>query len=183
MKKSLVVFFMSAMILPCFAQDFNNPHQWSTYTDSGNGGSSTVVMTAKNEDISGDKVFAVSISGVVTTQYQYGFAGLILTPTKGQLKSIQSDSGVKFMVIGDGQVYRFRAETSDVKDFDFYGYVVHTTAGVPIQITIPYSDLKQDSWGKAVSFDPHHIKQLSFQTMGQPLPSYSLKIYNFQLLP
>ncbi len=165
------------------AQMFTDSKLWSTYTDQKNGGSSTITLKAQNEDLQGKPVFVVSAEGQVTTKYTYGFTGIILTPTRKELKEIQNSGGLRLMIIGDGQSYRFRAETSDIKDYDFYGYVINTQAGQPITVNIPFSSLTQESWGVKVPFNPDHITQLSIQTVGQPLDSYKFKIYDIHLLP
>ncbi len=178
-----LAFFCLLLATSLSAQMFTNSKDWSSYTDQKNGGSSTILLKAQTETLQGKSTFVVSAQGEVTTKYTYGFTGLILSPPPKVLKEIQMSGGVQLTILGDGQAYRFRAETSDVKDYDFYGFVLQTQAGEPLIVKIPFSSLTQESWGVKVPFDPHHITQLSFQTVGQPLASYQFKLYNFHLLP
>jgi hypothetical protein len=166
-----------------FAQTtMNDPEMWYTYDDIGNGGSSKITLTTKEEKIDGQTVFAIHATGSVTTKFVYGFIGFGVRPTGAALEKVKKAKGVKFKVIGDGKKYRFRAETTDIKDFCYYGKDFYTQAGVVKEYTIPFNYCQQESWGTKTGFAQKNIWQLSFQTSGQPHESIDIKIYDFQLV-
>ena len=146
------------------------------YDDVTNGGSSSLIRGEYTED----GVFIME--GTVTAKLSYGFLGGGLA-VKGDNKNLLSIAkGIKFMTKGDGKKYRIRIESRKVKDFDMHGYVF-TAPSTETEITVLYKDLKQEGWGSNVSFNPKDVFQISFQTVGQPHDSISLKAWNFEIIP
>jgi hypothetical protein len=189
MKKILFLTALSILlfyIYPVFSQDFANNEIWFSYNDKNSGGSSEIQMSVGEETIGGSAYTVTSVTGKVTTQYQYGFIGFGYAAFSGDeatLAKLKTAKGIKFKVIGDGKSYRFRAETTVVKDSDYHGKIFSTEAGKVVEVYIPYSDLRQEGWGKAVGgFKKDKLWQISFQTVGQPHPSISLKVFDLQIV-
>lgn len=170
MKKLLVVIGAALMSSGLFAQAAGN---WVAYSDEeGNGGSSTAVATENNG--------TVNFSGTVTTQYQYGYAG-IRTDDAAFIEALKSAKGIKLTVKGDGKKYSVRVETTDRPDYCFHQFTF-PTSGSNKTFEIPFTRLTQEPWGKAAKFDPSKIKTVSIHTVGQPIPQYSLDIVKLELL-
>jgi hypothetical protein len=125
---------MFAVSATVFAQSFS----FFPFDDKGNGGSSEIKMDSTMETIQGKEYPVSTITGKVTTKYQYGFIGVAVKPDPKMLELLKSAKGIKFKVIGDGRKYRVKVETSDITDFDHYGKEFATKKGEPVEITIPY---------------------------------------------
>ncbi|MCQ2241718.1 CIA30 family protein [Treponema sp.] len=170
MKKLLLVIAAALMCSGLFAQVAGN---WVAYSDEeGNGGSSTAVATENNG--------VVNFSGTVTTQYQYGYAG-IRTDDAEFIEALKSAKGIKLTVKGDGKKYSVRVETTDRPDYCFHQFTFPTNAKEKT-FEIPFSKLTQEPWGKAAKFDPSKIKTVSIHTVGQPIAKYNLDIVKLEIL-
>lgn len=178
LKRTVVLCLLLAGSATVFAQSFS----FFPFDDKGNGGSSEIKMDSTMETIQGKEYPVSTITGKVTNKYQYGFIGVAVKPDPKMLELLKSAKGIKFKVIGDGQKYRVKVETSDITDFDHYGKEFATKKGEPVEITVPYSALVQEGWGAKKKFNLASILQLGFQTIGQPIPSVSLKIFDIQPL-
>lgn len=168
-----------------FAQsvDLTSEEGWYTYDDrAGNGGSSVSKVAIEEEKIDGKSVKTATMTGSVTTKFQYGFAGFGVKPSEEAMAKIKKAKGIKFKYMGDGQKYRFRVETADIKDFDVHGKVIVTQKGKVMEATIPFNYLQQEGWGAKVSFKKDKIWQISWQTVGQPHASIMLKVWDIQLI-
>jgi len=168
-KKSLLTFAVvlaSAGIL--FAQSFNNSDKWSLFNDKADGGSSTIAKESEMVTIEGNEVLAVTLNGKVTTSFQYGYAGAIT--------ALKEATGISFYTKGDGKKYRVRVETSDVKDYNYHGYVFTAPKGKMVKVTVPFKKLSQESWGAKKSFKSENASKVSFQTIGQPISSFEFTI-------
>jgi hypothetical protein len=165
------------------AQGFGDPDRWSAFDDrESKSGSSECSLTVAKETIDGAEYAAVAAEGVVTTKYQYGFAGIIFDPDDATLESLKAGTGFSFKVVGDGLSYRVRVETSDIADADYYGKIVATRKGKTVEVGVPYSKMSQEPWGARKRFDPSKIAKISFQTIGQPIKAFSFKAFDFQIL-
>lgn len=162
------------------AQTFNDSERWSSYDDSASGGTSKITKQAAMETINGKEALAITITGMVTTKYQYGFIGVAANPSLATLTFMKTAKGITFMAVGDGQKYRVKIETSDITDFDMYGKEFTAPKGKAVAVTIPFSTLAQEGWGAKKKFDPAKITQISFQTIGQPIASVSFKIIGLE---
>lgn len=170
MKKLLLVFVAALMCSGLFAQVAGN---WVAYDDAeGNGGSSTATATENNG--------VVNFTGTVTTQYQYGYAG-IRTDDAEFLEALKTAKGIKLTVKGDGKKYSVRVETNDRPDYCFHQFTFPTTAKENTLI-IPFNKLTQEPWGKKVPFNPRNIKTVSIHTVGQPIELYNLDIVKLEIL-
>jgi len=184
MKKNLVLVITTLLVMSgvqLFAQDFINGFKWSVYDDTANGGSSVINMNSAMEKIGGKEVHVVTLTGKVTTKYQYGFAGVAVDPDEATLQALKIGKGISFKTIGDGKQYRVRIETSDITDYDYYGKVFYAPKdSKPKEVVVPYSSLTQEGWGAKKKFNPENIVKISFQTVGQPISSFEFKIIDLK---
>lgn len=178
------ILFGSLLIAFCAgfagAQSFTDPTKWNAFTDAVNGGSSTINLTNASEKIDGQEYLVFSASGTVTTKFQYGLVGIAVTPDKATLEILMTSKGISFKTKGDGKKYRVKVETSDITDFDMYGYTFVAPTDNAKEFTIKFSDLTQEGWGAKKKFNPAKITQISFQTIGQPIPSFSIKLFDLK---
>jgi len=177
LKKSLLVFavlFVSAGLL--FAQSFNNSDKWSLFDDKGDNGSSTIAKKSEMVTIEGAEVLAVTLSGTVTSKCPYGYAGATADGEPATIAALKEATGITFYTNGDGKKYRVRVETSDVKDYNYYGFVFTAPEGKPVKVTVPFSKLTQESWGAKKKFNAANASKVSFQTIGQPISSFEFAI-------
>jgi TolB-like protein len=73
-------------------------------------------------------------------------------------------SGVRFKVLGDGKAWEFLLPTRETStDSAYYRASIETRKGRIVEIDIPYSKLKQPSWGKKTAFNKNSILNLHFE--------------------
>jgi hypothetical protein len=157
--------------------------KWSVYSDvAANKGSSVanpdpfVAQNDPGNGANGTDHFA-KCWGSVTTQYQYGFAGLTYDfdpddPTK--ILDLSGSTGFKFWMKGDGRTYHFGIKAPSVnKDFDFYEYTIATKPGWT-EYTIPFTKFNQESWGASMPLSKCLKAATGFQiqTIGQPIDKF-----------
>lgn len=185
MKKSL--FLLTVLLFTATwgnlqAQDLTKELDWYNYDDTADRGSSVCRFKLSEENVNGKTVVMAVMTGTVTTQFKYGYAGMGAKPNPEILKLLRGAKGLKFRVIGDGSTYRFKAETSDVRDYDYFGQTFATEPGKEVEITILFETLQQEGWGQRLTFDPGRIGQISWQTVGQPHDSVTLKVYDIRII-
>ena len=181
MKKIIILAVSLLITASVFAQD--GIIAWSTYKDTNSGGSSTANIVTEEKTISGVKYTGVTTwSGTVTTDFQYGFAGMNSTVTPEFLAGLKSAKGIRIWVSGDGKNYNCRIETNDRPDYCFHQFSFNAPVGSVKQYDIMFTRLKQESWGVKKNFNPNNITQISFQTIGQPIPSYKLHLIKVELI-
>lgn len=185
MKKLLSIIFAACLAMPIFALE---TPKWMPLTDASDKGSSTANLTVADETIGG-KTYkgVVTLKGKVTTDFQYGYAGMMMNndPTdpvaKAFVNALRTGKGVRIAISGDGKKYDLRVETSDRPDYCFHLISLQAPKGAVKVYEIPYSKLTQYSWGVQKKFDQNKITGLSFQTIGQPISSYELKVISVEL--
>jgi hypothetical protein len=183
MKGLILLLFLTGSALMAQIQDVTKEMDWYNYDDRPDRGSSECRFSLAEEKIDGRTLTVAVMSGRVTTQFKYGYAGMGAKPKVELLALLKSGKGIKFRVIGDGKTYRFKTETSDVKDYDYFGRTFETEPGKPLEITVLFDDLAQEGWGQKLVFDRSRIWQLSWQTVGQPHENILLKIYDIRIIP
>ncbi|MCD1653411.1 CIA30 family protein [Treponema zuelzerae] len=174
MKKIMGVLILGCVLGALGAQEFKNFENWKTFSDEADGGDSKIATESSFIKLNGKEVLTVRATGKVTTKFQYGFAGMNAEPDPKTAEVLKSGTGVSFWTKGDGKTYRVRVETSNITDYDYYGFVFTAAKGKDIEIKVPYKSLKQEGWGGKKPFDPTKITKISFQTVGQPLESFEL---------
>ncbi len=178
-----VVLMSAVAVAGIFAQGFTNPDKWFAYDDKADRGNSKVMKASAFEKIDGRDVLSVTMTGEVTKKCAYGFIGMGVTPEPAELKALQTASGIKFKTSGDGRKYRVKVETTDIKDYDVYGFVFEAPKGAPVEITVPYAKMTQEGWGAKKKFNKANITKIQFQTIGQPIPTVEIKIVDIQTIP
>ena len=178
MKKLLAAIAVALISVSLFAVE------WNAYGDESNGGNSTAVLSVADETIGGVAYKNVaSVSGAVTTQYQYGFACLELQDP-AFIEKLKKGSGIRVTYAGDGKSYDLRLETpSVIKDYAWARFTLVTDKkGAAKTVDLKWNKFKQYEWGTQVKYTPADIENISFQTIGQPLASYNLKIISIEVL-
>jgi len=130
--------------------------KWGTYTDKEDKGTSTISIAANGEklDVSGN-VALVPGQG-------WGMAVAEGEPNTETLTSLKSADAIKFKIKGDGKKYKIEIKTSDIKDHSHFQIRFATIKDQEMEITIPYSWLRQENWGTQVTFDKQKITSVAF---------------------
>jgi len=183
-------------------EDNNNENLWGgywyTYDDLGSGGNSYVVPWTDNRasaegvdpiefgmspvtDRPGS-TYAARMTGVVTTDFTYGFVGMgtAFIEPKGPI-NLSDCTGVRFWVKGDGKQYRMKITSSsplflDGEGDNHYGYQF-LTSGTWVQMDVTMAMMTQELyWGTTVpKADALAMAtDIQFQTVGQPHASIDL---------
>jgi hypothetical protein len=185
LKVIVLALVFSGVAAGAFAQqDMTREEGWYSYDDrQGNSGSSVCKFAQAEETIGGKTYMVATMTGSVTTKYMYGFAGFGIKPNAELMAKVKAGKGIKFKAIGDGKKYRFKIETADIKDYDYYGKTFETKAGQVVEISLPFTYLQQEGWGRKIGFNKDKIWQIAWQSVGQPHDSVSLKVFDVQILP
>jgi len=181
---TIIACFLLFVTFLISSEAFTVVDKWYSFDDISDGGSSKVAMTLGQETIGGKSYFVATMTGKVTMKFKYGFIGFGYKPEGEEMALLKAASGIKFKVLGDGKSYAVRGETTLVKDFCYHQKVFSTKNGHVVEVFIPYNSLRQQSWGKATGgFKKDKLWQISFQTVGQPHSSVSIKVFDFQIVP
>ena len=134
-------------------------YKWSAYTDKGDGGTSTVTMTAAGGKVT-LKGNVVKIEGET-----YGYAAAEVTPNPAALAALKNADYIYFKTSGDGNEYVIEVRTSDVTDYDYF----QTTFYAEDRDTVINLDgLLQGGWGEPIaSFDKSKITSIAFQARAE----------------
>jgi predicted small secreted protein len=156
---------------------------WYPFTDAANGGSSRITIVEDIEMIDGEPQMTYTISGEITNQYQYGYAGFVAVPDEETLELLKTAKAFSFKVIGDGEPYWAKLCTSDIEDSAFYGTQVLTRKDREITAMVRVGSLQQpDDWGIKKKFDQDQAFQLQWQTTNNGRPgTFRLKIWDVRL--
>jgi hypothetical protein len=162
---------------------------WYTYNDKGDGGTSRIWPEPGNKfEKSGSGRLgngrAVIMKGSVTTIFQYGYMGMGTSFDKNsKVKDLTGCAGLRFWYKGDGKTYRVKV-VSVHPDFikgngdNHFGAEFETTDKWQL-FELPFSYFTQEPyWGTKVDQDKAFsaIKDIQWQTKGQPLESVELAI-------
>jgi len=179
MQKRILVLALTLIAASGF-QAFAQTFTYGTADDKDKGGTSVIKLVTAKETIGGKEYDVNTVTGSVTTKFQYGFVVFLAVPDDQMMTVLKTATGIKFKTSGDGQKYQVRVETSDITDFDFYGKVFVAPKGNPVDMIIPYAKLSQLGWGAKKTFNPANIKQITVQTVGQPIAAISYKFFDLQ---
>jgi len=154
--------------------------KWGTYSDKQESGSSTVEMDVN------DVKEAITLSGNVALipGKGYGYASASGTPNAATLSTIKTADAISFKIIGDGKKYKLEVRTSDITDYNYHQIKFATVKDQEMEITIPYSWLRQENWGIQVAFDKNKITSVAFharadQTITRP-GNYKFTIWDIK---
>jgi predicted small secreted protein len=194
MKKTLLiaVCILSAVIVSTCASTGGSGEDrggvkgaWAFYpfTDAANAGSSRISIKEDIEMIDGEPQMTYLVTGEITNQYQYGYAGFVAVPNEETLELLKTAKAFSFKVIGDGEPYWAKLCTSDIEDSAFYGIQVFTRKDREMTAMIRVSSLSQpDDWGIKKRFNQDQAFQLQWQTTNNGRPgTFRLKIWDVRL--
>jgi len=194
----LVVFgIMSAVILSCASSGGSGAAippipatgDWMTYNDRGSdGGSSISTLTEVEEVIDGKTVKVKRVTGNVTTQFEYGFAGWGLDADAETMEAFKTARALSFNILGDGKRYTIKYKISTVNDYAYHEYTFETTAGEAMYIEVPMGFFMQPAWGSPVRFNQTLVTGVEWQTheSWRVTPNnnpFEIKMWDFMIHP
>lgn len=164
---------------------------WMTYNDQTNdGGSSTAKLETKEEVIDGKTVKVHHVTGNVTTQFIYGFAGWGIDADAATMENYKTADALSFYILGDGKKYTIKFKTSSIEDYAYHEYTFDTTAGEVLFIEVPmqYFAVGQPSWGAPKKFDATLVTGIEWQTheswrLNPRSNPFEVKMWDFMIHP
>jgi len=98
------------------------------------------------------------------------------------LSRLRTGSGIRFKVFGDGKRWIIQFQTRDTSS-DWCGFEaeIKTTNNRVVDINIPYSSLKQGTWGKKASWNKNNIVGISIQRNSSDSGTSTLKVFDFEV--
>jgi len=165
--------------------------EWMTYNDRGSdGGSSISNLVTKDEEIDGRTVKVHHITGNVTTQFIYGFAGWGLDADNATMELYKTAESFTFYVLGDGKKYTIKFKISTVEDYAYHEYTFETVAGEAQFMEIPmgFFAVGQPAWGAPVKFDQTLVTGVEWQTheswrLNPRNNPFDVKMWDFMIQP
>jgi hypothetical protein len=157
---------------------------WGSFTDSSNGGSSRISLIEDVEDFGNGEILPTySISGEITSQYQYGYAGWFAFPDEETRIKMAASESFSFQVLGDGQTYSVMFCTTDIEDHAHYGTTFATKKDQVTTVTVKLDSLKQPGdWGVKKPFNKANATQYQFQTTNNGTPgTFKLKVWDIRI--
>jgi hypothetical protein len=125
---------------------------WEKYNDSGDHGTSTIIM-ARGTGADSNKLI---VSGNITNDAQNigwpngnGYAGVQAYPNEAELAKLKTATSISFKVKGDGKRFKFVVMTSDIIDYSHYCTSI-TPSTSETTVTINISDLASPGWGQSL---------------------------------
>jgi TolB-like protein len=125
-----------------------------------NSANSTVGFTVRKENIEGREREVLFVNQSLVGDACW--AG-VSTRNKAIAQKLTRGSGLRFKVFGDGKTWELILGTSDVSDNSNFRAAIKTRKDRIDEINIPYSLLRQPSWGKMTKFNKSNISSLIFQ--------------------
>jgi len=128
---------------------------WDAFNDVYNGGTSSVTISESSGTI--------SLSGNVTTVYEYGFVAWQAYPNATELAKLKTATSISFKVRGDGKTYKIILPISSVTD---YAYHTRTFTAGPTEttITVNISSFTQPEWGYPQTLNKNLLEKIQWQT-------------------
>jgi len=165
--------------------------EWMTYNDRGSdGGSSISNLVTKDEEIDGKTVKVHQITGNVTTQFIYGFAGWGLDADNATMELYKNAETLSFYILGDGKKYTIKFKISTVEDYAYHEYTFDTVAGEVLFMEVPmmFFSVGQPAWGAPVKFDQTLVTGVEWQTheswrLNPRSNPFEVKMWDFMIHP
>jgi len=153
---------------------------WAGAGDQPNGGNSTVAITEGQQD----KMPAWTIKGTLGDGWEYCAAYITATPDAATLEKLKTSTGIAFKILGDGDRYKIKMITSDVKDGGYFEYFFETVKGAAITIVVPTGFFLKPSWTQSgpSKLNMNNVTDVGFETgrPGTPGP-FEIKIWDVRL--
>jgi len=138
--------------------------KWIIFSDQQESGSSTVEMDVNEAD---EKVTLSGNVALIPNQ-TYGYASASGTPNAETLSALKAADAISFKIKGDGKKYKLEIRTSDITNYNYYQIRFATVEDQEMEITIPYSWLRQENWGnQVVAFDKSKITRVAFHARAE----------------
>jgi len=159
--------------------------EWMVYNDiESDKGSSTAKIVSAEEVIDGKKVMVHHVTGNVTTQYKYGFAGWGLNADEATMNLYKTAKSLSFWILGDGQRYTIKFKTSNITDYGYFEYAFNTEKGVPMLVEVPMKYFMQPSWATAAMMKQALVTGVEWQThevwrKDPKVNPFDIKIWDF----
>ena len=164
------------------------PGGWYSYNDVSNGGASKVTFTgAADGTIAMNGVGYQSLKSL-EVDFAFDQGTLTYDPFVGWGASLATAAspidlsaytGIAYEY--QGNAHRARVENASVTDYDEFGTNIAASAAWKT-VTLPFSMLAQEGWGKKVSFDPSRCTNISFAARGASGSSGKVNIDNLRLV-
>ena len=158
---------------------------WGTFTDAANQGSSRISLIEDVEMINGEPMMTYNISGEITNQYEYGYAGWYAYPDDPTMEMLKDVRSFSFKVVGDGQTYFVMVCTSDIEDACYHRVTFTTKKDQEMTVTVKMGSLQQpEDWGIRKRFNQNFATQVQWQTTNNGKQgTFKLKLYDLKLYP
>jgi endoglucanase len=162
--------------------------EWYAYDDSPDGGKSNLAFAGAagsaiamgGAGFESQKCLSVSYRFDKGTYAYEPYVGLGVSLASGSVPyDVTAYAGIAYTYKGDA--HRVRVDTSDVKDYDYYGVQVPASP-TWTTVSISFDSLFQAGWGKSVAFDPKHVVRLSFEMTGSTGQTGTLDIDDLKIV-
>ncbi len=160
---------------------------WYVTTDSTKGGKSRITISkdsAKKIQLTGkgyqsNYSFEMGYYLLKGNSFKpFVLCGFKLFSKGSDLFDLSNYEGISYFF--KGPAHSIRIETSLVEDFCYHSCAVDSSDNWQ-KVVIPFSKLKQESWGKQMSFDSTAVKGISWQISGDDNDSSKIMIDNIAL--
>lgn len=151
---------------------------WYSFNDETDGGKS-VSQIELGAPLAEGGPCSLRWSGKVTTDYEYGYAGIGLDLGSKTLSGYKS---IVFKVRGDGAAYRVKLPMQSQlanNEYNFHGADLNCGDGSANwkTVTLDLATLQQEpGWGKSVKLDLADVGKIQIQTKGQPIPAFACEM-------
>jgi len=157
------------------------PWTWNSFTDAGDGGTSTVNFS--------ESLGSIIISGNVTreTTWGGGLVGWEAVPDATALTALRAADAISFKITGDGKAYRIvlPTTTAATAGHRYHFTTFQTTNGVETIVTVNLSDFAQPIWGPGQDtqnpLNKSLLERIQFQTADGALGSFNLTMRDLEL--
>ena len=153
---------------------------WTGTGDQPNGGNSTVNVTEGQQE----KMPASIIKGNLGSKWEYCAAYINANPDANTLEILKKASGIGFKILGDGDRYKIKMITSDVKDGGYFEYYFDTVKGQAITVVVPTGFFLKPSWTQSgpSKLNMNNITDVGFETGRPGTPgAFELTIWDVKL--
>jgi|GEM_PF-5645744 len=138
---------------------------WVAVDDSGNSGNSTIAVKWTNDAMEG--VQALNVKYTLGAAYTYRY---VFMKTGYPVATPQDFSGydhIVFSVKGSGNKMRIVFETTNINDYDYYGYNIAASPSTYTSYTLAWSSFAQEGWGALKPLSLDAIEGIEFKASSQ----------------
>ena len=165
--------------------------EWMTYNDRDSDGGSSISNLETNEEVIDGKTVTIHhVTGNVTTQFQYGFAGWGIDADDATMDLYKNAEALSFNILGDGRKYTIKFKISTVEDYAYHEYTFETIEGEAqyMEVPIMFFSVGQPAWGAPVKFDQTLVTGVEWQTheswrLNPNNNPFEVKMWDFMIHP